>query len=182
MLRHCRPFAGAAARSDNRFNPNPMETIMQVKQITIGSSYAVKYDGKLYALQVRKIVTTKIGPHASDHKHVISGIIAGDAPKALDDRTFDLSEILGPFEDYSELVRQKAEAKAKAEAEDTYRKQRQGRLLTLLYTITGLKKAGDYSDPFRGDYSGGLDISAKAVEPLIAALEKLTNATGRLAG
>jgi hypothetical protein len=150
---------------------------MQANKIKIGSSYAVKIAGDLYALRVTKIVTTKTGPHAADHEHRISGIIANQPEgENLNNRVFTLSEILGPYEEHQELVQQKAAEKAKREAEEKHRKERIDHLVFLLFKITGLKRSSEkynrYDNPFRASF-GSVDIAMKGVEPLIAAIERL---------
>jgi hypothetical protein len=152
---------------------------MQASKIKIGSSYAVKIDEKLYRLAVTSVTTTRKGSHPSDFTHVIEGNLA-DPPKGLgahyNARKWSPEEVLGEFTEYAELVQQKQDAETKAKAERDHLKARAEHLAFLLYKISGLERVGGrdrWHDPIVEDYHG-LAVRRAAVEPLIAAIERLT--------
>lgn len=152
---------------------------MQASKIVVDAVYAVKRKDDTYArFKVSAVITRRErntgSPH--DYKSKVEGKWAEpDAP--TDTIMLDPEQILGPYEDYMELV----ERKRKEDAEEKRKKDEKlaqvVELQELLYTVSGVEKPKDtshrnYNQPFQIGYSG-IDIRKEAVVPLTEALKRL---------
>jgi len=155
-------------------------------KVVIGQVYAVRDedgDGSLCRFQVDCVTTHRTGSTGSPHDY--ESEITGFFIKSVGGRrvpgkklTIKPQRLLGQFEEYAELQKQKqAEDKASRERE-SIAKQEALDLWRLLYQVCGLPVPDDpsgFHQPFRltGWGSATPDINAEGVKPLLAGLRKL---------
>ena len=154
---------------------------MQASKIEVGELYAVYRNGILSEFKVQSLHTTKTRNNTSSR---VKGIFPADEVvtdesgySARPEYGYGVEDIKGPAEQYKEIMAERAERRAKQEAIEAERMAKFGKLVDLLYSITGLEKPGEdvisYSNhPFR-DTGTTLDIREQAIEPLTNAILSL---------
>lgn len=151
---------------------------MQASKIKPRKTYAIwqksldDEPAKLVRFRVNAVITTRTGDSPHDYNSVINGgVYPEDGGEIL--TGLDPEKILGPYEDYKELIaRQEAEMAARvAEAQKVVKQQTL--LIKHLYRTIGEDAPNPESRnvPFRKSYGGGLDISYEGVMALIEALK-----------
>jgi hypothetical protein len=140
---------------------------MQAAKIKIGDSYAVHVAGELVSCRVTEVTTVRKGAHPSDFKHTISGYVAGSL------HTFTPDGVLGPYQDYAELVERKAIETARAKAEADAKDKAAIDLIALFFKLTNQPVPTEkYGHIFDTSYGGSVSIRADGVKLLLDALDK----------
>ena len=145
---------------------------MQASKIVIGRTYAIRTEsGELARFHVSEVVTRRVSNHGNPHdykSHVI-GFIRDDAPDVVeknDQITVSPEKVLGPYEDYIELVeRANAEKAAKQKVIDAHTALVE-EVWRLLYAATDTPLPNDpqgYKNSFRINYNRTIEISAEAL-------------------
>jgi hypothetical protein len=155
---------------------------MQASKILPNTIYAVKQkDGELARFQVEAVVTRRINTHNNPHDyestvegHVITGGLSNKQYGPL--LSLDPKAVLGPYQEYAELVAAQKAAEDIKKAEIAERKRLQLDLVDALYALLGLPTVADggtRSDPVRADYGDAVEITKDGVPLVLAALKKL---------
>lgn len=154
---------------------------MQASKIVFGKLYAVKHQGKLAALIAETMVTTRNKGGATNK---VRGFIDGSATttdeygnQTQERFTYPVEDLLGPYEEYQQLVAERVARNAAAEAEKAAAEANVRELWDLLYAVTGMERPADaakesYKHPFRLTYRG-VDIAEDGMEPLANVLRQL---------
>jgi len=154
---------------------------MQASKIKVKGRYAIYDQNKqLVRFYVTSVVTSRTDNTGSPHDYsskVNGHIDTGDWTNDADNNrlSLDPEKILGPYEDYKELVeRERAENAAKQAASDA-RDQLGFDLRRALYALIGEPCPNDergHRQFFRFTYGGGVDISGDAAQRVIDALRR----------
>ena len=154
---------------------------MQASKIMIGKVYAIKADrGEgLKRFNIVSVTTVRSRSTGSPHDYssYVSGTVLNDDGHPVGDVIkIDPEKVLGPFEDYAELVAQKKAQDAAREAATKAVNDRADKLRLTLYALVDQEAPPgndryNYSQPFRAS-SGSLEISQQGVQWLLEALEK----------
>lgn len=154
---------------------------MQASKIMPKLTYAINYRGHLVGFQVMEVVTTRKdstgSPH--DYKSVVSGYVDAIDGGEREKITIPAAEVLGPFEEYVELVaKKKAEVEAKRAA-DKARENFIDGIVDDLYRACNVPvpppdKLG--RNPFARTYYSGIEIRGDGVQMLRDLLDRI-NAT-----
>jgi hypothetical protein len=143
---------------------------MQAAKIKIGATYAIREGDNLRMFKVRSVVTTRTGPHPSDFSHRVRGVVEGEESE---ERVVSNDAVLGPYEEYAELVEKRAREKAEAKRRDDEIADRAHRLMELFCRMIGEPMPGkttDWNAMIREGLSGTVEINREGVEKLLAAL------------
>lgn len=153
---------------------------MQASKIVIGKVYAIKGDEGLKRFNVTSVVTIRSRNTGSPHDYSshVHGTIIGDGGHPVGEVIkVNPDKVLGPFEDYVELVEKQKAEKAAREAASKAVEDRATKLRLALYALVNKQAppANDrynYSQPYRVSSGGSLDITQEGVAWLLEALEK----------
>lgn len=153
---------------------------MQASKIIPNKVYAIKVDGELQQFRATAVITRRETAHGNphDYKSTIEGIVInGPVPDGESRQTIKVApdRVLGPFEDYQELVAKRdAEQKAK-EQEAEAKKAAAIELWSLLYDKVGVPRPNDpktYNQLFQVSFNS-VDITREGVEILTKYLKGL---------
>lgn len=162
--------------------------VVPASKTKIGETYAVERDGKLTRFIVDRVTTHRIGDDGgpTDYKSEIGGrfVLADPVnamvndPKVFEKATIAPNALLGQFEEYDELVKQKEAEKEVRDAKHKAELDAGLDLWRLLYDVAGIPAPNDPSEfkqLFRFSKYGGIDItiSTEGVRPLLDALREL---------
>jgi len=129
---------------------------MQANKIKIGNIYAVD-KGALKRFVVHEVITRRISQTKSESEARGRYLDAGNGHPPNYETTLPVSELLGPFEDYAELVAKKKAEKLAADEKAAQENADRIEVANLLYDLVGVKRTlpyNDYRAPFESNYSG----------------------------
>jgi hypothetical protein len=150
---------------------------MQASKIKLGGEYAVRYDGELHSLRVTSLRSVR--DYKGTTNYAVGLVIDADGSAKEDEngtvsKSYKVEDILGPFEEYSDMVKARV---AKRAAEDAAKKAREDAaadLVRMLYRANNLpvpNKLDGYNVPFATHYAGGIEIREEGVAMLLAMLK-----------
>jgi hypothetical protein len=153
-------------------------TKMQANKIKVNGTYAVKNEnGVLARLNVTAVVTRRVNNYNNPHDYeshvegyITESHIPGENPSIVKVST---EKVLGPYEEYAELVQRREAEKAEQNRKQEHIKERALLLRRLFYELIDKPLPNDDNEHrqlFRLEYGNSVDVSKEAVEPLIAAL------------
>ena len=149
---------------------------MQASKIKPGGIYAIKHKDSLARFRVSSVVTTRYqntgSPH--DYKSHVNGRIWDDDGEDLNE--VNPNKILGPYEEYVELVEQTEKEKAEKTRIANAERAEALTLWQQLYRVTGLPTPENptmYKNAIQlSHYGVDIEIHKDAIKPLLAALAK----------
>jgi hypothetical protein len=128
----------------------------------IGTTYAIRHNGKLVRFKVTKITIHKVSDTGSphDYENEITGTVFYE-PGKTETLTIEASKLLGQFEQYEELIAKKEAEKAEAKAKENAAKALQDKFVKAIAKAAGVPvpQKGHYRDYEHSDaidttYSG----------------------------
>ena len=149
---------------------------MQGSKIKPRKVYAIRNEfGQLVRFYVDAVVQRRTENYGNPHDYqvTVEGLIQDGKGKKL---IVEADKVLGPYEDYVELVEKTQREQEARKREDDERKATVHKLQKLLYETTGLPRPNDptsYRQTFRTSSGYSIDISWEGIQPLIDALERL---------
>jgi hypothetical protein len=146
---------------------------MQASKIKVNSVYAYRdKSGELKRFTVSAVVTRRVNNYGNPHDYTsqVEGVIEHTNGRVI---SVPPEAVLGPFDDYKELVERRAREQAAAEAKKQAAEQAARDLGELLYKITGTIPPTDkgYGAPFRVSWND-VSINEKGVPLLLAYLKE----------
>jgi hypothetical protein len=156
---------------------------MQASKIKPHEVYAIKApDDRLVRFRVTAVITRRVSNHGNPHDYQssVEGFIqaqdANNGGKPSEPLTLDPTTILGLYTDHVELVaRESAERAERKRIEDDKAEKRE-RLVAALYEASGIERPDTTHRYVRTPFyqsGSGIDITADAVEPLLAFFERI---------
>ena len=138
-----------------------------------GKVYAVRKDEGLQRFHVHEVIVTRSRADGSPHDYATT--VKGKCLGPYEVETLPLNAILGPFEEYQELVAKRDAEKRAVEEQNRAISEKQQECVRLLYQLTGLPIPNDlesYHAPIRIKYAGGVELDQAGVAAVLQALRK----------
>jgi hypothetical protein len=134
-------------------------------------TYAIYVDDKLARFQVTAVITRRETAHGNphDYKSAVEGRVPNGEGLGLSKTiTVGPDRVLGPFEEYEQLVAQREAEKQAQHLKEEAKKKASEDLWSMLYAKTGVAPPNDpkeYRQPFRAQFNK-IEISEDGVKLL----------------
>lgn len=155
---------------------------MQASKIIPGKVYAIKRP-ELTRFEATAVVTRRETAHGNphDYKSKVEGYVIIDGTSPREKIAIDPDKVLGPFEDYVELVERKRLEEEENKRKEAEHQREQQAIRRELYNFIGVaipNDAEEYKQPFRlrGYGRSNVEIGEEGVKRLIERIRSLGEA------
>jgi hypothetical protein len=152
---------------------------MQASKIKLSGEYAIRYAGELRALRIVSLNSVR---NYKGTSNTVTGYVLNDDGTSMEDgdgkiiqSTLAVSDLLGEFSDYSEMVRARQAKHAENEAIKKATADTALALVHQFYHLTGqaLPNKLDYMSMFNTSHNGRVEIQAEGVRLLLEAIRTM---------